>query len=132
MKKLFIDTDVIIDYMKKKSDLLGELILLQDKKEVQLYINPLVLTEYFTDSSMRNEGKRNKVMEFFAYFTNISVEPQIGYLAGELMREQIIPLVGDAVHAATCLNYKLTIVTRNIRHFRNVPGLSIYSGYNID
>jgi tRNA(fMet)-specific endonuclease VapC len=45
---------------------------------------------------------------------------------GELRRAGMIIGDFDLLIAATALHHKLTVVTRNVRHFQRIPELALY------
>ncbi len=45
--KVFVDTNIIIDYTKGFEKNLLSLLEKQDKKEIEIFINPIIITEFF-------------------------------------------------------------------------------------
>jgi predicted nucleic acid-binding protein len=132
MKRLFIDTDIIIDYTYSANDTLRTLLLMQESGNTELYVNLISITEFFTDKNIEKLKVSKQADSLFHNFTIMNLNQEEAYIAAELMREKYITSIGDAYIAATCIKYGIELVTRNIKHFKNIPGLRIYSGYNID
>ena len=52
MNKLFIDTDVLIDFSHGKSHLLENIL---KEKQTELFLNPVIIAEFFTDEALKGE-----------------------------------------------------------------------------
>lgn len=55
--KVFVDTNIIIDYTKGFGKELFDLLEKQEKKEVEIFINPIVVAEFFNDKNLKNNKK---------------------------------------------------------------------------
>lgn len=126
MQKIFVDTDILIDYSKGYSQILDKYIKEQENGKIQLYINPVVVTEFFTDKNLENPKKQATAIEFFSVFNQIDITKKIGLLAGKILRENQTSFLGDALVAATCIIHDLYLVTGNTRHFKNIKGLKLF------
>ena len=127
MDKVLVDTDILIDYSKGFSGLLQKLFELQKKQKVELFINPVITAEYFTDQNLAIKSKFNKAVKFLEFFRMVNINKEIGILAGRLSREKMVSYLGDSLIAATCLQGKLKLATRNKKHFKNVKDLNFYN-----
>ena len=127
MKKVFIDTDIIINYTKGFGDNLKGLFDLQVKKEIELYTNPIVIAEFFTDNTLLVDKNLRLALKLFESFRVLDITKPIGLLGGELMRTKTVLFIADALIAATCLSNKLELVTNNLKHFKKVKGLKFWS-----
>ncbi|MDO8741887.1 MAG: PIN domain-containing protein, partial [Candidatus Roizmanbacteria bacterium] len=121
-----IDTNIIISYTKGYFVYLKELIEKQKKGDVMLFVNPVVVAEFFTDKNLDNEKKYILAKEFFHNFTSLPINNTIGIIAGKLLRNNSTIAIGDALIAATCLENKLELITNNIKDFKKVKGLKFY------
>jgi predicted nucleic acid-binding protein len=126
MKKILVDTDIIIDYTKGRDKSLKDLFTKQDRKEVELYISPVVIAEFFADQNLKKEDKFNQAKQFIQLFETVVVTKNTGIIAGKLIRENKCLFLGDAMIAATCLTNGLVLFTRNIKHFLQVDELAFY------
>lgn len=127
MKRIFIDTNIIISYTKDYFIYLKELIEKQKKGDVMLFVNPVVVAEFFTDRNLNNEKKFKLAEEFFHNFTSLSINNSVGMIAGELLRNNSTVAIGDALIAATCLENKLELMTNNQKDFKKVKGLRFFA-----
>lgn len=132
MIKVLVDTDVLIDYSKGHDQLLGVLLEKQDDNELELWINPIILAEFFNDIHLRKKDILEKAMEFISLFRVVEIGKKIGLLAGEILREEKAHFLGDALIAATCISEKLLLATGNKKHFSKISKLEFYdNSFNI-
>ena len=127
MVKIFFDTDILIDYTFGKSKLLYTLLNEQKKREVELFINPIVTAEFLNDRNLLDTFKLKKAVKFLSLFQIIEIDVKLGIVAGQLLRENKIIFLSNALIAATCVNNTLLLATRNRKHFDKVPHLQFYS-----
>lgn len=126
MINIFVDTDIIIDFTHGNHSSLKRLLDLQRENKAELFVNPVVLAEFFTDQQLAEKKKLEKAYEFFHFFTVTEIQAKIGFLAGQLLREGITDYLGDAFIAATCITYAFQLATRNVKHFHDIPNLRLY------
>lgn len=126
MHKIFVDTDIIIDYSHGKNKILKSLLETQQQGKIELFVNAIVITEFFTDRYLSNKSKLEKAYELFNFFTVIDINAKTGFLAGELLREKKTDYLGDALIAATCVINSLLFATRNQKHFKRISNLKFY------
>src|SRR3989338_10915599 len=127
MRKILIDTDVLINYTHEYGEELKTLLQQQINNKAQLYINPVIAAEFLNDKKLKSAKSTAKVSEFLGLFTNINISKETGIIAGELLREQKIPFLADAFIAATCLQFNLQFYTNNKKDFRKVKKLKLFS-----
>lgn len=127
MKRILVDTDIIIDHAKKKSTLLLNLLRTQKTGKICLCTNTIIVAEYFTGKQMADEvlAKRTRD-ELFSHFTFLPLSFEIGIRTAELIRNGVMDKLGDALIAATCLEHQCLLATRNVKHFQKVKKLSFY------
>jgi len=126
MKKVFIDTDVIINFTKGFGDNFRELFNLQTKKKIELFTNSVVISEFFTDNTLLVEKNLQLALKLFESFRALDITKPIGLLAGELMRTKTVLFIADALIAATCLHYNLALSTNNQKDFKKIKGLKFF------
>lgn len=126
MDKIFVDTNILIDFAHKKNKILYKLLETQKQDRLELFINPVVLAEYFADQNLTDRRKLEGAYELVSFFNIVEINTKIGILAGQFMRERKTYALGDTLVAATCINNSLKLVTRNKKHFKNIPGLQFY------
>lgn len=126
MKNYFLDTDVIIDFSRGKSGILKTFLEKQKKKECRLWVNAIVITEFFTGKSLENKGNFEKARKLFDFFGQVEMGEKVALKTGELLREEQVDYLADGYIAASCLLNKLVLVTNNKKHYQKIKGLKIY------
>lgn len=126
MQNIFLDTDVIVDFSNGKSPVLEELINIQERKEAELYINPIVVTEFLNSEKLDNVKKLERAKEILASFSFLPLRMKVSYKNAELLRTKQIEYLPDGYIASTCLTNDFLLATRNKKHFKNVKGLKFY------
>lgn len=125
--KIFIDTNILIDYSKSRNDSLIKVLKMQNEKLAELCVNAVVIAEFITGINIKSKKTREEAKDFIKQFTVIGIGDEEGFLAGKLRREKQVEYMGDALIAATCLKNNLQLMTRNAKHFKNVEGLKFYN-----
>ncbi|MBI4990526.1 PIN domain-containing protein [Candidatus Gottesmanbacteria bacterium] len=124
---IVVDTDILIDFSFDKSETLSNLLEKQHRKEANLFINPVIITEYLTDQKLiNNRVLENEALEFLHSFDIVEITEKEAILVARLLREKRIIFLGDAYIAATCLTRNFKLATRNKKHFKQIPQLKFY------
>ena len=110
---MLVDTDVLIDHVR------GARTLVSSRHEVAYSI--ITRCELFAGT----RADQNAIRQFLAPFEEMPLDRQIAERAGRLRREGL--KIADAVIAATALEHRLTLMTRNHRDFERVRGLKLRS-----
>lgn len=108
---LLIDTDVCIDHLRGARSL----------RVAAQNVVYSVITRSELFAGRTNEARVN---EFLAPFREVAVDRAIAERAGRLRRGSGMR-TPDALIAATAIEQGLELVTRNLRDFRDVPGLRL-------
>jgi toxin FitB len=105
-----VDTDVLIDHFRGQRKLDG----------TGFAISVVTRCELFAGRNANEDSLRKTL----ALFDEVDVSPQVAERAGQIRRATGIA-VPDALIAATALQHGMAIMTRNVRHFKRVPGLEL-------
>jgi len=123
-----LDTDTVLDYFRGKGDVATNL-LAQPPSEVAL---PAIAAHevWVGVLGSRNAARRQVQYEqFLATVEVLAFDAVVSRRAAELRRELerrgegIGPM--DTLIAATAIAHNATLVTRNLREFKRVPGLQL-------
>ena len=127
MDKVFLDTNIIIDYANGKDSILKKLLELQKQQSAELYVDAVVIAEFFSDKMINTPNELVLARELFSNFSVIDITAKQGYEAGKLLRIGKAVSLGDALIASSCIFNSLKLATRNIKHFKKIPTLSLYT-----
>jgi hypothetical protein len=108
---LLVDTDLFIDHLRGAHPLVPG--------RHRLHYSVITRAELFAGTSA-TEG----VTRLLLPFREVPVDRAIAERSGRIRRETGIPMP-DALIAATALEHRLGVATRNERHFRTVRGLRL-------
>jgi tRNA(fMet)-specific endonuclease VapC len=125
---LILETSFLIDFERENSR--GApgpaLAFLEAHEDARLYITFTVAGELAAGASL---GERARWEEFLAPFHILAFNADVSWEYGRAYRylQENGQFIGgnDLWIAATGLAYRMPIVTRNIEHYRRVPGLQI-------
>jgi len=111
-----LDTTILIDLFRGRQ----EAIVFLDKlsQEGSLFVCPIVVVEIF--SGVRPQ-EISKVEEFFEAMNYCAIDYRTAKRAGlykrDFQKKGITLSISDTLIAATAVDYSLTLVTKNVRHF---------------
>ena len=128
MKKVFVDTNILIDYSKGFDKTLEKLLLLQNENKLQIFINPVVVAEFFNDKNLNTPKKLEKAQRFFSFFNIKEITKETGFIAGELLRTKQVDFFADALIASTCIENGFEFLTKNKKDFKKVNQLRFFTG----
>ena len=128
--KYLWDTNTAIYYLQqqfppKAEKLIDDLLLISIP--VISAITEIELLCWKTDS----EKDLQVLQGFISDCKVIELESSIKYQTAEIRKEHHIKL-SDAIIAATALIFNLDLVTRNVKDFKNIKGLTIINPFEID
>jgi len=132
MTSYFLDTSVIIDYLRGKENIVD----LLDNLDGELTSSYFCLAELFEGvyRSKNKEKTKEIIIHFFSgLHGTYGVDPEIAEKFGQLRKDlktkgAIIEDI-DLFIAATCLINNLTLVTLNKKHFARVKGIKLLDIY---
>jgi predicted nucleic acid-binding protein len=119
--RILVDTDVFIDYFNA-----GQYASILDDRQTTIYYSVVTRKELLGKRGLK-DSERQAIVDALRRFRLVPLTPAIGARAAV---RRSAPGLGreDALIAATALDKRLPLMTRNWRHFRRVPGLTLYSG----
>ena len=119
-----LDTNVVIDYFRKKIDLRSQF------KSHDIYLCDIVLGELFGGASKSDRPDKNKqqiedlIPTINVLVKNIETTRIYGRLWAELARKGRLIPTNDLWIAALGIQHGMKVITRD-KHFGNVSGLTI-------
>ncbi|MDD9953091.1 MAG: type II toxin-antitoxin system VapC family toxin [Candidatus Woesearchaeota archaeon] len=124
MEKTFIDTDIAIDFFRgypKAFDFFK-------RKEGTILFSAITETELLAGTHNNDPEKRASTLKLLRTWRKVALGNPAARIAGDLCREQGMD-IPDATIAASALGCGAKLYTRNVKHFKNVPGLNVVAPY---
>ncbi len=119
---LLIDTDVLVDYLRGRSEAVNYL----DNLSAPLFLSVITVAELY--AGVRNGQERKQLDSFINAFGIIPLDDTIA-ITGGLYRRDYGKSHGtglaDALIAATAMTRQLTLVTLNKKHFPMVKTIVV-------
>lgn len=129
-RALIIESTFLIDLERahKRAVPGGAITFLEQNQDARLYLPFVVAGEIASGISMRDRARWEA---FLAPFYVLPSTPEVSWQFGRAFRHlrDNGNLIGanDLWIAATGLAYEMPVVTRNVEHFKRVPGLEVES-----
>lgn len=128
---LILETTFLVDFERENNR--GApgpaLAFLEAHEDARLFITFTVAGELAAGTSL---GERQKWEEFLAPFHVLPSSAEVSWHYGAVYRylrdNGLLIAANDLWIAATGLAYRMPVVTRNVQHYRRVPGLRV-EGY---
>lgn len=125
MKKLLIDTSVLIDFLRVKSQKEETLYYKLAKAGHPFYASILTHSELFSGKSIwEDKNARSAAEKLFSEIELIPLDITVSQQAGKIRAYYDITLI-DSIIAATALINKLRLVTLNKKDFKKIKGLKL-------
>lgn len=123
--KIVVDTSILIDHLRggaKWNDFKASV-----NKNAQLFLPTIVIFELFSGDSTRNVSKTKQLVDLIEHFERIELTEDIAIRAGILSRDLKKTIQSpDYIIAASALEIGAEVVTLNVKHFEQIPGLNLY------
>jgi predicted nucleic acid-binding protein len=125
MKKVVVDTSVLIDFLRAR-DKANTLFTTLVASDYQLCISIITHTELYAGKSVwERQVARRDLNTLLSNLKLLPLTENISQKAGQLKAKHNIDLL-DAIIAASAINNHIELATINTKHFRHIRGLKIY------
>ena len=115
MSKILLDSDVIINILKKKEETIEQLMLFNGS---ELYISPITVAEVFAGA---RDNELETIKKLFSYFKIVEINYNIGQIAGNYAKKYKKAFCGisleDYLIAATAKYHNLSLWSYNKKHY---------------
>ncbi len=129
MKKVILDTSVVIDFVRRK-DKENTLLFNLPKNGYKLHISILTHTELYSGKRVWNSIEAEQDLEKLFYGMHIlPLETEISKKAGKIRAQNNTTII-DAIIAATAINHRLSLATLNLKDFEDIEGLLLFNNIN--
>lgn len=120
--KLLIDTDIVIDYLNT-----GLLRTIFEDRGFEVYYSVVTKKELLFKPGLK-ETERQAILFTLRRHRIIPLDDRITGTYSDLRRRYPSLEKEDALIAATALVKKLPLVTRNVKHYKNIQDLILFKG----
>jgi tRNA(fMet)-specific endonuclease VapC len=124
-----VDSDVLIDYLAGRGDTVT---LLQRLEPSGLGLSIISYAEVYEGIYRGRDPKatERRFREALRRMSVLALSQRIGRqgarIRGDLRARGLPVPMTDVLIAATAIHHDLTLVTRNLRHYERIPGLTLY------
>lgn len=99
---------------------------LEEHDTARLYLTFTVAGELAAGASLRERERWTRfIAPFYVLASNAEVSWEYGQAFQHLQKNEQLIGTNDLWIAATALAYQMPVVTRNVEHYRRVPGLDV-------
>ncbi|PJE62870.1 hypothetical protein COU88_02695 [Candidatus Roizmanbacteria bacterium CG10_big_fil_rev_8_21_14_0_10_39_6] len=124
MKRLLLDTSIIIDFLRQKQKQQTYLYMLSNE---DLYVSIITHTELYAGGSVwEKTSAQNELKDLFSGITILSLEYEISCLAGKFKALHYSMSLIDCIIAATACIHTFTLVTLNMKDFVKIEGITLF------
>ena len=120
--RILVDTDILIDYFNT-----GRYARLLLAPRAVVYYSVVTRKELLTKRGLR-DAERQAIVETLRRFRVVPITRAIAARYARVRAEARGIDREDALIAATAMEKRLPLMTRNWRHFRRVEGLTLFAG----
>lgn len=122
---ILIDTNIFVDHLRNFLPAVKYFEALSTQK---VLFSAITEAELLAGNENKIPKKRDLLLRHLLQWKKISVSNPIAMTAGDICRDHGLD-VPDAIIAASALHNHATLLTRNIKDFKSVPGLKVTSPY---
>lgn len=122
-KILMLDTNIIIDYLKQKPDVVS---FIEKYGKGNIVLSPFVVMEIY--QGVLNKEDLNRTRKKLKGFTTLTIDQAIIDLALQIQQQYVLSHhlgIPDTLIAATALIYDLELITYNLKDFHFIPTLKV-------
>ena len=122
-----IDSDWVADYLRGRSEAVAVLPALDGRAISLITFGEIYEGIYYgRDPGGAERGFRRFLRAVDVLPLTRTIMRRFARVRGQLRSQGQLISDPDLLIAVTALHHNLTLVTRNLRHFRRIPGLQIY------
>lgn len=122
---IVVDTDIIIDYLKKRNPGAASL----KKAYLKYRIHITSITVYELLYGVQKSGKENFIIRLLKYVTVVPFDDAAAKKAAAIhynLRNKGMDIgVKDSFIAGICDAHNMPLLTRNINHFKRIPSIKL-------
>lgn len=129
MKKIFVDSNYLVDYLRGKEYTKTFIDNVEDK-ELEAYISVVTAFELYTGAMLsdKKEGFED-VEKLLNWFHLVDITKEVMLYAAkihvDLRKRGLMIEVEDILIAASSISMNMALITNNKKHFQNIKGLHL-------
>lgn len=128
MKRVVVDTDILIDYAHGYAKWLENILVAEDSL-ITLVLPTIVIAEYFTSMALDDPKEVGIADRTFTLFFKQDLTEDIAKVLGALLRHKTHAAgasLADLIIASTTIYLNAELATNNKTHFQKIPGLRFF------
>ena len=125
---IVIDSDLFIDTLRDVKKSIEWFTTITRNQMFRIYYSALTEAEVLAGRDCEEKENEEKAIAFLSIGKKVLVTNEIARLGGALRRKYGLSLV-DAIIAATAIEVKAMLCTRNIADYRRIPNLKLKAPY---
>lgn len=117
MKKILLDTDVLIDHLRDNQKVTQQILELHQDSQVMLFYTPVTEAEIIRGLRSHERQKTEKAL---SYLGVVSITKEVGRVAGNYLRKYALShglQIADALIAAVASTQNFSLCTFNWKHY---------------
>ncbi len=126
MEKILIDTDVIIDFLRGYHLRTKSVFFKIKNLEIKAYISLISIVELYAGIEEENNQQEISLKQLLSLLEILPIDFNLSKRAGNVRRKYRLS-ISDSIIAVTSSDYKIKLLTFNVKHFANLPGIELYS-----
>ena len=129
VKKVFIDTNIFINYLRGADKELFELFRFQLEGKIQLLTSSAVIFEIYSGRSLFEKEIKKKIDKLFTKIIIKNITQESAKLAAEINRKNRLFKkieTNDLLIAASAIYFQAELLTKNRKHFKLIPDLKLF------
>lgn len=126
MEKILIDTDIIIDFLRGYHLRTKSIFSKIKNLEIKAYISLISIVELYAGIEAENTQQEISLKQLLSLLEILPIDFNLSKHAGNVRKKYRLS-ISDSIIAATSSYYKIKLFTFNVKHFTNLPGITLYS-----
>ena len=126
MEKILIDTDAVIDFLRGYHLRTKSVFLKIKNLEIKAYISLISIVELYAGIEEENNQQEISLKQLLSLLEILPIDFNLSKHAGNVRKKYRLS-ISDSIIAVTSSDYKIKLLTFNVKHFTNLPGVKLYS-----
>ena len=127
-RSIVIDTDIFIDNLRGVAQSLQWFNTIRNGDLFEVYYSAMTEAELLSGKDCEDKEKEGKALTLLSVGEKVLVTNEIARLGGAVRRRYGLQ-IGDAIIAATAIEKRAVLYTRNISDYSRIPNLNLNEPY---